>query len=218
MKILNNIRRRFLKPNLKTLSSLDAYAKWATVYPAEAHNTLMEIEQGSMLSLMPDLSGKIVLDLACGTGRYTLIAQEKGAQKIISLDNSMAMLQQCASPNITCATTSAIPLPTASIDVILCGMALGHLPTIETTLSEIGRILKPNGTLLLSDFHPYQYLSGARRTFTDGNQTYEVEHYVHHISDYVTIAQANHLHLTALDEPIYQDNVPVVAVFKFHHE
>ena len=63
---------------LKTLSSLDAYAQWASTYPPHAHNVLMEAEQAAMTSLFPPMSGKIVLDLACGTGRYGLLAQNAG--------------------------------------------------------------------------------------------------------------------------------------------
>ena len=41
---------------------------------------------------MPPLAGQTVLDLACGTGRYGLMAQERGARGVISIDNSAAML------------------------------------------------------------------------------------------------------------------------------
>src|SRR5689334_14396834 len=123
--------RRFLRRSPRTMSSLAAYSQWAATYAAHAHNPLMAIEQSAMLELLPLLKNKIVLDLACGTGRYGIIAQEQSAAQVLGLDNSFAMLQSAKIDNIGLSTTEAIPLASASVDVILCGLALGHLPSIE---------------------------------------------------------------------------------------
>ncbi|MGB7340577.1 MAG: class I SAM-dependent methyltransferase [Phototrophicaceae bacterium] len=214
-KILQRFRTKIQPDSLPLLSSVDAYALWVDSYPAEAHNVLMQIEQTSILQLMPRLQDKIVLDLACGTGRYGKIAQDSGATTVIGLDNSVDMLQQRVIQNAACASTEYIPLANNTVDVILCGLALGHLPTIDLSLREMSRILKPNGVILISDFHPYQFLSGARRTFSINNTTYQVEHYVHQLSDYFTIAQQHGLILNAIQEPTYQADIPVVLVLKF---
>ena len=109
-------------------------------------------------------------------------------------------------------------LPDKSIDVVLCGLALGHLPTIKASIHEIGRILKPEGVALVSDFHPYQYLTGARRIFEANKMNYAVEHYVHHLSDYFSLGQLANLQISALQEPIYQDNKPVVLVIRYEKD
>jgi SAM-dependent methyltransferase len=64
-------------------------------------------------------------------------------------------------------------------------LALGHLARLQPSLREISRVLKAGGCALISDFHPFIFLSGQRRTFTapDGH-TYAVEHYPHLYSDY----------------------------------
>jgi malonyl-CoA O-methyltransferase len=208
--------RRFLRRSPRTLSSLDAYEKWAASYAAHAHNPLMAIEEKAMLELLPSVQGKLVLDLACGTGRYGVIAQERGAAQVIGLDNSLAMLQAAKISHLSLSTTEAIPLAPNSVDVILCGLALGHLPKIETSMREISRVLKSDGVVLISDFHPYQYLSGARRTFhaSDG-KVYKVEHYVHLAADYHRIGQSVSLTMTGLLEPTIESNVPVVLVMRF---
>lgn len=210
-----NIFKRFFQTTPRTLPSIDAYDLWAQSYPAEAHNVLMQIEQKSMLALIPPLGDKIVLDLACGTGRYGKIAQERQAQRVIGMDNSLAMLSRGVIPNLALASSEGIPLADESIDIVLCGLALGHLPDIRVSLSEISRILKPDGIALISDFHPYQFLSGAKRTFQAKDTNYAVEHYVHHISEYFSIGQIVKLIITAIDEPIYNGNAPVVLVLRF---
>ena len=68
-----------------------AYAMWAPTYPPHPHNQLMEIEQQTVLSLLPDLTGMTVLDAGCGTGRYLQRLRALGA-KPIGLDLSAAML------------------------------------------------------------------------------------------------------------------------------
>jgi malonyl-CoA O-methyltransferase len=208
--------RRFLRRSPRTLPSVAAYAQWAATYAAHAHNPLMAMEQAAMLQLLPPLQDKIVLDLACGTGRYGVIAQRQGAAQVLGFDNSCAMLQSAKIDDVALSTTEAIPLATASIDVILCGLALGHLPQIEVSIREMHRVLQAGGIALVSDFHPFQYLSGARRTFhaADG-KVYHVEHYVHLVADYYRIAQASGLAMTALLEPTLDNGMPVVLVMRF---
>jgi malonyl-CoA O-methyltransferase len=211
---MNRLKQLFSRP-LQTLASVDAYALWAESYPAEAHNPLMALEQEAMLALMPDLSGKTALDLACGTGRYGKIALDCGASSVFGFDNSHDMLKAAVIPQTALATSEALPLASNSVDVILCGLALGHLPKIESSMSEISRILKTGCSVLISDFHPYQYLNGARRTFSDANgKAYAVEHYVHHLSDYFRLGEKNSLRLTGLLEPQWQGN-PVVLALRF---
>lgn len=199
-----------------TLSSLDAYARWAAAYPPHAHNALMEAEESAMRGLLPALAGRVVLDLACGTGRYGLLAQESGASRVLGLDNSPAMLRANPLPLRALATTEAIPLASASVDVILCGLALGHLPRLTPSIAEISRILRLGGCALVSDFHPFIFLNGARRTFTapDG-KTYAVEHYVHLYSDYHRAASDSGLIIDAIAEPRLND-APIVIVYRFH--
>ncbi len=188
----------------RTLASLDAYALWAASYPPEAHNDLMRIEQAALLALLPPLAGCDVLDLACGSGRYSRIAHEHGARRVIGIDNSLPMLHAAAGSTFIQGTMDAIPLHADTCDVIICGLATGHLPpeTMIRALREMERILKPGGTALISDFHPFMFLGGGRRTFTapDGVQ-YAVEHYPHLISDYFAAIHSAGLTLDALTEP-----------------
>ncbi|HVU14694.1 MAG TPA: methyltransferase domain-containing protein [Phototrophicaceae bacterium] len=206
--------RRVFPVRLRTLNSLDAYALWAASYPPQAHNVLMENEQQAMLDLMPPLKDKVVLDLACGTGRYGLLAQGRGAKQVIGIDNSPDMLKASPLGNRVQATTEIIPLASASIDVILCGLALGHLPRLQPSLDEIGRVLKPNGVALVSDVHPFVALNGAQRTFSANGGVYAVEHYPHLYSDFQQAGTSSGLQIDAVREPKLKDT-PIVIVYRF---
>lgn len=199
--------RRLLSAAPRTLSSTESYALWAASYPPRAHNRLMEIEQAAMLALLPDLAGRQVLDLACGTGRYALIAIQQGATNVTGTDNSLPMLRAGARAGVHAAfseaTMSRLPFASRSFDVVLCGLALGHLPneSMVTALSEISRVLRHGGEVLISDFHPFLYLNGGRRTFTAGGSTYAVEHYPHLVADYFAAVTSAGMQVTALLEP-----------------
>jgi len=214
---IKSLLRRVLPARpLHTLNSLDAYDLWAANYPPQAHNVLMETEQKAMLDLLPPLAGQIVLDLACGTGRYGLIAHERRAKQVIAIDNSPAMLAGNPLSNRVQATTEVVPLASGSIDVILCGLALGHLPKLQPSLDEIARLLKPGGVALVSDVHPFIALNGAQRTFAapDG-KVYAVEHYPHLYEDNQRAAAGAGLTIDAVLEPLL-NRVPVVIVYRFY--
>jgi malonyl-CoA O-methyltransferase len=131
------------------------------------------------------------------------------------------MLQRNPITSIALSTTEAIPLSAESVDVVLCGLALGHLLRLEPSLNEINRILKPGGIALLSDFHPFIALKGGQRTFTapDG-KTYAAEHHIHLYADYHRAASQSGLHIEHVAEPYLDapgapaNRLPVVLVLR----
>jgi malonyl-CoA O-methyltransferase len=219
--MLDRFRRLLPTVAIRTLSSLDAYTRWASTYPPRAHNVLMQTEETAIRGLLPDLAGMDVLDLACGTGRYAIIARECGAKKVFGIDNSMAMLQANPESRTVLGTIDLLPLPDEVFDVVICGLALGHLSSLESALNEIKRVLKPGGAALVSDFHPFVFLNGGQRTFTapDG-QTYAVEHHVHLYADYHRAARQAGLEIEDVVEssiplPSTGVSTPVVIAFRF---
>ncbi len=216
---MTELLKRLLRWRPAVLSSLDAYEKWASRYPPHAHNTLMEVEEAAMRALIPDLAGKVVLDLASGTGRYGQIASDMGARRVIALDNSPHMLRANALPWRGLASCEAIPLQSESVDVVICGLALGHLPTLQPAISEIGRVLRTEGCALISDLHPDLFRSGAQRTFQgEDGKHYAVEHYPHRTQDYVAAAKASSMALDDQRQPGMhgeRQGHPIVVALRF---
>jgi malonyl-CoA O-methyltransferase len=200
-----------LRQRLRVLPSRAAYALWAERYPAEAHNLLMQLEQDAMLDLLPDVSGQHVLDAAGGTGRYNRILTARGA-RVVGCDHSLEMLLR--SDGLVCgADLEQLPFADQSFDGVVCGLAIGHVRSLEGILREFGRVLKPNGWLLVSDLHPFQTLRGAQRTFTgaDGRR-YAVEHYLHTFEETVRVLRKVDFFLQAVREPKHS-GWPVVLVW-----
>jgi SAM-dependent methyltransferase len=76
-----------------TLASRAAYAQWSRKYPPYPHNPLMRVEQVAVTARTPSVTGKAMLDLACGSGRYGRLALLGGASTVFGIDNSAPMLR-----------------------------------------------------------------------------------------------------------------------------
>ena len=160
--------------------TLAAYDLWADTYAAEPHNPLMSAEQKAMLELLPDVRGRRVLDLGCGTGRYARLLAAAHAAEVIALDMSAPMLRQVTTGTRILANMTQLPFARDSFDVVVSGLALGHAPDLDLWMNEVARVLRPGGTLLYSDFHPEASLRGLRRSFKDSaNRSHTVPHCCH---------------------------------------
>lgn len=175
--------RQIFSRRVPELAPREAYRLWAENYPPYAHNLLMEVEERAVRELIPAVRGKRVLDLACGSGRYARLLHAQGA-RVSALDFSYEMLAQSEKTFARAqADMNALPLHAASVDVIVCGLAVGHVADLHCALQEMARVLQRGGMLVYSDFH-----AAARkwqRTFRARNQTFAVKHFPRAESDHI---------------------------------
>jgi len=96
-------------------------------------------------------SGSTVLDLASGTGDLC-IDLTKAGMRPISMDLSFGMLSadRSASPRVQ-TDILRLPVPSASVDGVMCGFALRNLLDLPTFFTELGRVVKPGGRIALLD-------------------------------------------------------------------
>jgi ubiquinone/menaquinone biosynthesis C-methylase UbiE len=105
-------------------------------------------------------TGERVLDVACGTGAATRLAAKSvgPSGRIVGLDRSSDMLDVARTrPRETAAApiewwqgdVGALPVDDESFDVVLCAFGLMFFPDRETALKEMGRVLRPDGRLIL---------------------------------------------------------------------
>jgi SAM-dependent methyltransferase len=106
--------------------------------------------------------GEAVLDLGCGAGIDTLLAaQAVGAQgRAIGLDMTPEMLERAcknasearlANVQIVEGTIEAIPLPDASVDVVISNGVLNLSTRKSRVLAEAMRVLRPGGRVSIAD-------------------------------------------------------------------
>jgi malonyl-CoA O-methyltransferase len=163
-------------PDLAKLvtSSSDAYAAWAPTSPPHAHNALMEQEQTAMLELLPPVSGRVVLDAGCGSGRYMRLLAALGARVIgIDLSESMVLRAQSLRLPLMRGDMAALPLASASCDIVVSGLAIPDVPNLDCVAAEWARVLKRRGVVVYSTLHPIGRDLGWTRTYqaVDGTRT-----------------------------------------------
>ncbi len=181
--------------------TLTAYQRWAPLYPPIAHNPLMRAEQQAMLEFWPDVAGLRVLDLACGTGRYSRLLAEANAAEVIALDFCVPMLMQVPNGSRVCASMMQLPFGAETFDAVISGLALGHAAAVDLWLAEIARVLRDGGTLLYSDFHPEAARAGLTRSFKDiDDETCSVPHAKYPVNTQMDAAKAAGLRVEVVHE------------------
>lgn len=111
--------------------------------------------------LAPDLpAGGVVLDIGTGQGHSLLeLAQRFRPSQIHALDPEPDFTSRCDAMRLAAgapvalhhAPAERIPLPDASVDLVLCHQTLHHIVDQSTALVEVFRVLKPGGYLLLAE-------------------------------------------------------------------
>lgn len=202
------------RKNITSVDVLTSYAHWAENYPAQAHNPLMEIEEEAMLSLLADdLSDQRCLDLACGSGRYLLLMQARRARQVVGLDYSAHMLVRATATDrhLKLVRSPFLNLPFVSerFDLVTCALAVGHERNLKQVLADVARVLRPGGSIIYSDFHPFGTLAGWQRSFTTATgATFSVEHYLHLYGDHQRACRQAGLTIEAVLEPSANEHVP----------
>ncbi|MBC7439155.1 MAG: bifunctional demethylmenaquinone methyltransferase/2-methoxy-6-polyprenyl-1,4-benzoquinol methylase UbiE [Flavobacterium sp.] len=112
-----------------------------------------------VLKIVSDSNPKIILDIATGTGDLAILMTETNAEKIIGLDISDGMLevgrikirQQNLNDKIemVLADSENMPYSDNYFDAITVAFGVRNFENLEKGLSEILRVLKPNGVFVI---------------------------------------------------------------------
>lgn len=117
------------------------YARGRPDYPPELQDWLR-----GTLGLAP---GRHVIDVGAGTGKFTVLLTQTGAE-VIAVEPVEAMRSQlvAALPDVAvrAGTAEALPLPSASADALVCAQAF-HWFATPAALADIHRVLVPDGVL-----------------------------------------------------------------------
>lgn len=139
---------------------------------ANKHKDLDKITQASFQKALSsiDLKGKKVIDLGCGDGYDIKKMQEKGAI-VYGLDASEEMIKLAKSNNkegnFEVGFFENIPYPDASFDVVVSKYAMQTSKDVPRILEEIGRVLKPGGSLVYVVTHPVRQFMEKKKAEKD---------------------------------------------------
>jgi malonyl-CoA O-methyltransferase len=165
----------------------EAYRRWAPTYSGET--AISHLEDDLVIRLTPDLTGLLLLDAGCGTGRR--LAQ-CGARFAIGIDSSPEML--AAGPAGAAFRTMVgdvrtLPFPAAWFDAVWCRLVIGHVADCHAVYAELARVAAPGGAVIVTDFHPAADAAGHRRSFRHEGVEIAIEHHVHTLSTHLAAAR-----------------------------
>jgi demethylmenaquinone methyltransferase/2-methoxy-6-polyprenyl-1,4-benzoquinol methylase len=98
----------------------------------------------------------VVLDLASGTGDFSLMVQRQypGA-RAVAVDITERMLQLARARGVqhtVCGDAGMLPFPEHSFDCVFVGYGLRNFPNLDVAVREIERVTRPGGSLVSLDF------------------------------------------------------------------
>jgi demethylmenaquinone methyltransferase / 2-methoxy-6-polyprenyl-1,4-benzoquinol methylase len=104
-------------------------------------------------------SGMLALDLATGTGDIAFLLHDRAA-RTIGLDVTLRMIElarakrpDSSAPQFIVGDMTALPFPSASVDMVTTGYGLRNVPDLASSIDEIYRVLRRGGQLLSLDFN-----------------------------------------------------------------
>lgn len=133
-------------------------------------NNLFEIP--ALTALLPELDGRAVLDLGCGTGERCVEYARRGAAKVVGIDISERMLAEARRKN-SHPRVEYRRLPMEEIgtldgpfDVVASSLAIHYVADYAGVAAAVYGLLNPGGIFVFSQEHPMNscFTAGERWT------------------------------------------------------
>jgi SAM-dependent methyltransferase len=102
------------------------------------------------------VSGKVVVDCACGSGESSSIFSKSGAKRVVGIDVDAEALERARSKyqgaglEFCLGNGREIPLEDSSFDIFVCLETIEHVNEDGGFLAEAWRVLRPGGILICS--------------------------------------------------------------------
>lgn len=123
-------------------------------------------------TLLPDMTGKRVLDLGCGYGWHCKYAVEKGATHVTGIDLSRKMIRKAQEIN----PDPRIEYRIAAIedvdyrecfDIVFSSLTLHYIESFDQVCKKVAACLEPGGEFIFSVEHPVFTASGTQEWYKD---------------------------------------------------
>jgi SAM-dependent methyltransferase len=187
------------------VSTVLAYQQLSADYDEDAGGGLFAADEPVVAEYLSGREPGVALDAACGTGRFAEFLARRG-HEVVGVDSSPDMLalarRRVPEGEFHLGELDRLPLPDDSVDVIVCALALDHVPRLEPVLAEFVRVLRPGGDLVISDVHHELLTRGSVMTLRGpAGEPYIAASYRHPLGDYLRPALSLGLQVRRCEEP-----------------
>jgi len=187
------------------VGTVTAYEQHSARYDAETGGGLFAVDEPVVAGYLSGREPGVALDAACGTGRFAELLAGHGHQ-VIGVDSSPDMLararRRVPDGQFHLAALDRLPLPDDAVDVIVCALALVHLPRLQPVLAEFARVLRPGGDLVISDMHHELVTRGSViKARGPAGEPRIASTYRHRLGDYLRAALSLGFQVRRCEEP-----------------
>ncbi len=132
--------------------------KWAERQRSGDNLSHEFLEKPAMMAALPDLTGKDVLALGCGTGEECPKLKNLGAHRVMGVDKEVELIELAKKeyPDIEfdVMPMENLNFPENSFDVVYSSLVMHYSPDWRIPLAQVKKVLKPGGIFLFSTHHP----------------------------------------------------------------
>jgi SAM-dependent methyltransferase len=185
------------------IDTVDGYRVWSKTYD-EPRNGLFDFEEPAVREILDAQQPGVAVDAACGTGRYAEYLAAR-VHQVIGVDSSPDMLARARArvpkAEFHPGDLHQLPLADDSADVVVCALALAHVPALAPVLAEFARVLRPGGHLVISDLHPESVSMGSiPSVLGPGGRPARLATHRHLVGDYLRAALSSGLQVRRCEE------------------
>jgi ubiquinone/menaquinone biosynthesis C-methylase UbiE len=209
---LKRLRSKFL--NITGTDPRLAYNLWANWYDDQPGNLMIDLDELIFSELLKgiNLQTRRIIDVGCGTGRHwpRLIAGKPLSLTGFDVSEEMLKMLRQKFPGTHTELLTGNQLPgivTGSCDLVCSTLTVAHIRDLLEVLTEWSRVLKIDGDMIITDFHPDMLQTGGQRTFKHQGRLVVIRNYIHTIQTIRTWAKRLHLKEVDFIERRIDENV-----------
>jgi len=162
---------------IERVNARKGYDLWSETYDSTP-NPVVAMDSRHTIEMLAPSNGELVLDAGCGTGRNIGRLRLQGSNPV-GIDFSFGMLTVArrAYPDVPLAIADLeepLPFKNESFAAVLCALIGEHLSKLTVVLREFFRILKKDGRLVFSVYHPMMSAAGIEANFERSGVEYRL--------------------------------------------
>lgn len=193
--------------DVPTVDVSGGYTRWSSTYDAPG-NPVISVEQPIVWELLDRATPGRALDAACGTGRHALRLAHNG-HEVTGVDATPAMLASAKGKLPTArfmeGDLGRLPVEDDEFDLAVCALALEHVDDLGPPITELARVVRPGGEVIISESHPALRAIGGAPYFEDATgASGVVRSYRHSHADYLDAFAAAGLEVRRCLEASYK--------------